>query len=187
MIASGRSQNSTLFFTPPTLRLIGLHRTAIGHIVTCFRTRMISTFQLPTTGSPTGPGLRVPTGPLDDLVAAEARRVHLYLALGMRQLTKLNGLRLHVPRPCRLPILIHRLDHHRVVALGLTRMRTLGGVVGQIAGLATRRTLHSLVAIVHVLVVTFGRFPAGQMTFRRFCFLRQATVDFDDCAAAAAL
>lgn len=119
-------------------------------------------------------------------MATQTRDRHLYLAFGVRKLEKLNGFRLHVPRTGGLPALIHRPGQHRVVAFCATIMLTVGRVVLQLTYFIARRTV-AFVAIVTVLVMTFGGFATGQETLGWLGFLRSATRNFNDRSLAATL
>lgn len=69
---------------------------------------------------------------------------------------KTHNFQRNIPRSYGFEVLILRYNSYRIVALGPTRMLTIGSVIFQTANLLTSRTV-ALVAVVGIRVVTFRR------------------------------
>lgn len=119
-------------------------------------------------------------------MASDASDRHWNLALWVWQLLDFDDFHRNVPRANRFKVLLFGDDTNRVVALGLTRMGTVGGVVGEAADLLASWTI-ALMAVVWVRVMTFGMDSAWETALWGANFFLTTAGDFLGCSGASAL
>lgn len=119
-------------------------------------------------------------------MASDASDRHWDLALRVWQLLDFDDFHRNVPRPNRFKVLLFGDDPNRVVALGLTGMGTVGGVVDEAADLLASWTI-ALMAVVWVRVMTFGMDSAWETALWGANFFLTTAGDFLRCSGTSAL